>query len=172
MHCLYTRTLLFAAVLTGSAICEGNAQPALERALNDEVAMVDGDDEDMAKAVKEARATLPGFLKLAQNPRNTMHSIAVKVAVRDAKQTEYFWITPFKKTRYGYAGLIDNEPRLVKSVRANSRIRFKESEIIDWMYVEDNRMHGNYTSCAILKKESEEERLAFKKELGLDCSLY
>jgi uncharacterized protein YegJ (DUF2314 family) len=172
MHRLCISTLLFAAALTGSSACESNAQSALERALSDEVAMVDGDDEDMAKAVKEARATLPGFLKLAQNPRSTMRSVAVKVAVSDGKQTEYFWITPFKRNRYGYAGLINNEPRLVKSVKGNSRITFKESEIIDWMYVEGDRMHGNYTSCAILKKESEEERLAFKKEFGLDCSLY
>lgn len=172
MHRLCIGTLLFAAALTGSSVWEVNAESALERALNDEVAMVEDGDEDMAKAVKEARATLPGFLKLAQNPRSTMRSVAVKVAVNDGKQTEYFWITPFRKIKYGYSGLIDNEPRLVKSVRANSRIRFKESEIIDWMYVENGIMHGNYTSCAILKKESEEERLAFRKEFGLDCSLY
>ena len=164
-------TLLLAA-LTGFSICEAGAQSALERALKDEIVMVGSDDEDMAKAMKEARVTLPNFLKLAENPRRTMRAIAVKVSVRDRGQTEFFWINPFSKTKTGYIGRIDNEPRLVKSVRANSRIRFKESEIVDWMYVEDDKMYGNYTTCATLKKDTEEDRQAFKKEFDLDCDTY
>jgi uncharacterized protein YegJ (DUF2314 family) len=161
------------AVLAGHAqISSAKAQSATERALRDEIVMDDGNNPEMAQAMQNARASLPGFLKLAQRPRPAMRAMAVKVAVRDKDQTEFFCISPFSKTRMGYVGLIDNEPRLVKSVKINGKIVFKETEIVDWMYVEHDRMYGNYTACALMKNETSEERESYRKEFGLDCSRY
>src|SRR5262247_3331922 len=51
----------------------------------------------MAEAMGKARATLPEFLALARAPRPSTTDFAVKVAVRDGGNTEFFWITPFKE---------------------------------------------------------------------------
>ena len=32
-----------------------------------------------------------------------------------------------------------------------------------------NRMHGNFTACALLTKESPKDAAAFKKQYGLSC---
>jgi uncharacterized protein YegJ (DUF2314 family) len=172
MRLLPQSALSFALLLGCGNIVLAKELSVTERAKQDEIAMVDKNNADMTKAIGNAKATLPGFLKLMKKPRRSISAAAVKIGVHDKEQTEFFWITPFAKTSRGYVGIIDNEPRLVTTVKLHGKITFAESEIIDWMYVEDGRMYGNYTTCALLKNESAAERETFKAEFGLDCNLY
>jgi hypothetical protein len=75
------------------------AETAVDRAKEDEIVAVPKGDPDMAAAFRQARETLKTFLDLARTPRSTITSMAVKVAVRDAGETEYFWISPFSARR-------------------------------------------------------------------------
>ena len=36
-------------------------------------------------------------------------------------------------------------------------IQFKDAQIVDWMYLDDGAMKGNYTVCALLKREPKAE---------------
>jgi uncharacterized protein YegJ (DUF2314 family) len=100
-----------------------------------------------------------------------MDGFAVKVAIREGNQAEYFWITPFTVKDGAFSGEINNQPRLVHSVKLGQTITFDKSEIVDWMYLDDNKMKGNYTACALLKSASKREVEEFKKRFGLDCDL-
>lgn len=130
-----------------------------------------GDDPDMAAAMRKARATLPEFLALSRAPRPSATGFAVKVAVHDGSNTEYFWITPFKEQDGRFNGRIDNTPRAVKTVRFGQALDFSEDEIVDWLYVDSGKMKGNYTVCVLLKREPKEQLEAAKKRFGLDCDL-
>jgi len=60
-------------------------------------------------------------------------------------------------------------PRLVKKVKVGQTIRFREDEIVDWLYQQDGKMIGNFTACTLLKREPPKEAAAFMKQVGLRC---
>jgi uncharacterized protein YegJ (DUF2314 family) len=98
-----------------------------------------------------------------------MDGFAVKVAIREGDNAEYFWITPFTDKDGAFSGAINNTPREVHSVKLGQTITFGKSEIVDWMYMDGDKMKGNYTACALLKSASKQEVEEFKKRFGLDC---
>ena len=165
--------LLRAAVeagLTASAPSSQSvsSQSFLGKAESDEVALVGKDDPLMARAMSKARETLPGFFEVASHPAPDAHDFGVKIAVREGCEVEYFWIGPFTRAGDKISGRLDNRPRRVCSVRFGQTVTFAESEIIDWTYMDGNRMMGNYTARALLKNASPAERADFTRRFGLD----
>jgi uncharacterized protein YegJ (DUF2314 family) len=163
------------AILLGAAIAAGlgpqpaNAQTITQKAERDELAIVAKSDPVMAKAMSKARQTLPDFLNTAAAPKASMEGFAVKVAIREGDNAEYFWITPFTAKDGTFSGQINNRPRSVRSVQLGQTITFDQSEIVDWMYMDGDKMKGNYTACALLKSASKQEAEEFRKRFGLDC---
>src|SRR5262245_50211953 len=94
-----------AAVLSGSIAA---AETVSERIRRDGVAMVAPDDPEMTAAFRNARETLPGFLALVRKPRPTVTSYAVKIAIVDGVETEFFWISPFRERGRQFTGRINN----------------------------------------------------------------
>jgi uncharacterized protein YegJ (DUF2314 family) len=166
-------SLVFTSILVGALLVASNSfsESVLDRAKRDEIVMVPDEDPAMAAAFKKARATLDDFLALAKNPPPHLRTIAVKVGLSDKKETEYFWIVPFREESTGFAGQLNNEPRLVKTVKIGQEIRFTKKEIVDWMYVDTlkKKMEGNFTLCALLTRESRDEAAKMKKQMKIDC---
>lgn len=152
-----------------NVIAVANGQSVLEKSKRDETVRLRRDDPDMEAAFRKARATLKEFLALARNPRPTITNYAVKIGISDRDQKEFFWISRFAQHDGQLVGRIDNTPRLVRNVREGERISFKESDVVDWLYRENGKMIGNYTACALIKKEPQQQAEAFKKEYGLSC---
>src|SRR5437588_2487952 len=112
----------------------------------------------MAQAMRKARETLPDFLAMAANPKPGAEGFAIKFAVREGEDVEYFWIHPFQQKGEQFSGRIDNRPRTVHGVTFGQTVTFSQNEIVDWMYMDNNRMRGNYTVRALLKNASPAER--------------
>ncbi len=153
----------------GSLAKPAAAQSITQKAERDELAIVGKSDPVMARAMSKARQTLPDFLGVAASPKPGMDGFAVKVAIREGDNAEYFWITPFTDKDGAFSGAINNTPREVHSVKLGQTITFGKSEIVDWMYMDGDKMKGNYTACALLKSASKQEVEEFKKRFGLDC---
>ena len=162
--------LLSAAMAAGLSARPADAQSITQKAERDELAIVAKSDPVMAKAMSKARQTLPDFLSTAAAPKAGMEGFAVKVAIREGDNAEYFWITPFTTKDGSFSGEINNRPRSVRSVKLGQTITFDRSEIVDWMYMDGDKMKGNYTACALLKSASKQEAEEFKKRFGLDCN--
>jgi uncharacterized protein YegJ (DUF2314 family) len=147
------------------------AQTVLEKAARDEVAAAPNTDPNMAAAMRKAQSTLADFLKIAAAPAPSTQGFSIKVAVREGERVEYFWITPFTNNGSQFSGEINNTPRVVHSVKMGQTITFAQSDIVDWMYIENNRMKGNFTACALLKSVPKNEAEDFRRQFGLDCDL-
>jgi uncharacterized protein YegJ (DUF2314 family) len=76
-------------------------------------------------------------------------------------------LAEYKSSRRGYS--INITPWFAKTVKLGQVIEFTESEIVDWLYLENSRMIGNYTACALLKREPPQQTAAFMKQYGLSC---
>jgi uncharacterized protein YegJ (DUF2314 family) len=163
------------AMVLGAAIavCLGpnqlSAQTVTRKAERDEIAIVAQSDPVMAAAMGKARATLQNFLALSATPKPNTESYAVKVAIHDGNDAEYFWITPFTNKNGAFSGEVNNTPRMVHTVKLGQTIMFGEDDIVDWMYYDGDKMKGNYTACALLKSAPGSEVEEFKRRFGLDC---
>jgi uncharacterized protein YegJ (DUF2314 family) len=157
------------AFLTLSLAPALGADTAVDHAKRDEIMAVPKGDPDMEAAFHKARETLTDFLALARAPRPSIDNMAVKVAIRDRNETEYFWVGPFKEKDGAFVGTINNTPRSVHNVKLGQVISFQSSDIVDWLYRENGRMVGNYTACVLLKQVPASERQAFAREYGLNC---
>lgn len=162
------RAIMLGLVATSFAAC---GQSISERAQNDDVAYVDDDDPAMTRAFEKARATLDDFLQLAQAPKQGTEGYALKVAVTDGENTEYFWVGDFEARGDELSGVLNNEPETVKKYKFGERFTFTRDQVVDWTYMEPAtpRMHGNYTACALLTHEDPQEAEEFKRQYGLHC---
>lgn len=147
------------------------AQTVLEKAARDEIATVANTDPNMAAAMRKAQSTLADFLKIAAAPRPGTQGFSLKIAVREGERVEYFWITPFTINGSQFSGEINNTPRVVHSVKMGQTITFAQADIVDWLYIENGMMRGNYTACALLISAPKNEAEEFKKTFGLNCDL-
>ena len=112
------------------------------------------------------------FLALAASPRAGTLGYALKVAISDGRNTEYFWVNRFSNSGSTFNGNLGNQPRLVKLYKFDERIQFDRSQIVDWTYLDakNKRMMGNFTACALLSKESPADAEVFKQRYGLQCA--
>ncbi|HEY1386474.1 MAG TPA: DUF2314 domain-containing protein, partial [Dongiaceae bacterium] len=137
--------LMLAGVLAAGlfAPVAARSQTILQKAERDEIAIVADDDPTMAAAMRKARATLGDFLTIAAAPKPSMENFAVKVAIHDGDQNEYFWIDPFSNDNGQFSGRINNKPEMVHTVKMGQLIHFGRDEIVDWMYMDGGEMKGN-----------------------------
>lgn len=126
----------------------------------------------MREAFRKARATLEEFLSAAERPRQGTSDYALKVAISDGRNTEYFWVNSFSRQGSQFNGTLNNEPRLVKKHKLGERIIFSREQIADWTYIDraSRQMVGNFTACALLTKERPAQAEEFKKQYGLQCN--
>lgn len=178
MSKLYMFGGLVAAAVIGAQFLNSSSRPKVvgagsgitEAARRDAVALVATGDAAMEAARAKARAGVDEFLTLAARPPAGAGKFAVKLAVRDGEMVEYFWISGFVNQGQFYVGLLDNTPRMVKTVKQGQAMTFRRDDIVDWMYVERGAIRGNFTACALLSKESPAEREKFMKAYGLNCA--
>jgi uncharacterized protein YegJ (DUF2314 family) len=166
----YIAGLIFLGVVANNFLYGPYASGTLmDKARRDEVVLVANDDADMAAAFRKARETLPEFLALARAPQSTASKLAVKIAIPDGDGNEYFWLNQFAPHGNKYTGRINNTPRSAKQVTFGQVVEFSEDEIVDWLYMEDGKMRGNFTACAMLKREPPDQAEAMKRQYGLSC---
>jgi uncharacterized protein YegJ (DUF2314 family) len=117
----------------------------------DKVVMVNADDSEMSAAMAAARSKVAEFWRRLDKPADGETGFSVKVPVTDPNGTEYFWLTNLSLAGGKVAGTIDNDPNIVKTVRTGQRIEMAQDSVVDWLYMRDGKMYGNYTVRPLLK---------------------
>jgi uncharacterized protein YegJ (DUF2314 family) len=151
----YALTLLLAISLSGCF--SGTSKP-------DTFVETSADDEEMEAAIARARSEVDTFLAELEKPTGTDHS--VKAPITDKDQTEHFWLTGITFANDQFEGTIGNEPGMVSNVKFGQKWTVKKSDISDWMYMRDGKIHGNYTMRPLLKSMPEDEAAEFRKMLA------
>ncbi|RCS46144.1 DUF2314 domain-containing protein [Bremerella cremea] len=109
----------------------------------------------MNQAIAKAKETVDKFIKVLKSGKG--ENFAVKAPIRDGEQVEHFWITNISYKDGKFIGQINNEPGMVKNVTLGQKWTISKKEISDWMYMRDNKIHGNYTLRPLLKTLPEAE---------------
>lgn len=113
------------------------------------------DEQEMEKAIARARSEVDNFIAELNKP--TGHSHAVKAPIEDGDVVEHFWIADVTFKDGVFHGKINNDPGLVKNVKIGQAWKVKKEGISDWMFMREDKMHGNYTMRPLLKTLPKEE---------------
>jgi len=122
------------------------------------------DEQEMDAAIARARKEVDSFI--AELSKRNGSDFAVKVPIEDKEEVEHFWLTDIVYRDEKFHGVIGNEPGVVTNVKMGQKWSVKKSEISDWMFIRDGKMHGNYTVRPLLKTMPEEKAEAIKSMLA------
>lgn len=147
---------------------------------------------EMLAAISSARASLDGFLDLAEQPEPGMSSFKLKVLVRRGDALEYFWVMPFSRlavessgagvasdvresdAEHGgrivaFEGRLANTPQALSDLGLGELIRFARDDIVDWGYVRQGQQYGSFTVCAQFKYLPARAVDYFRRHHGFTC---
>jgi uncharacterized protein YegJ (DUF2314 family) len=135
------------------------AWPAMRPACaaEDQVIHVPANDTEMSDAIDKARSTLPQFWARYAKPGPGERNFSLKVRVIDNDRIEHFWVSRIEHKGEMLYGTIDNEPKIVGTVKLGERISFKDDMISDWMFMRNGKLVGNETMRPLLKRMPKEQ---------------
>lgn len=122
------------------------------------------DEQEMEAAIARARSEVDVFIKELSKRNGT--DFAVKAPIQDEDDIEHFWLTDIVYRNGKFEGVIGNDPAIVKNVKFGQTWTIKKSEISDWLFMRNGKMHGNYTMRPLLKTMPEAEAAKFRSMLA------
>jgi uncharacterized protein YegJ (DUF2314 family) len=137
--------------------------------IDDQIFYADESDRAMNEAIVKAKSKLDEFFMVSENPPYGADGFKLKVMVSDDSGVEHLWFSPFRKIDGGYAGVLVNEPGVIKSMEYGQVYAFKQSQITDWGYVLNGKQVGSYTVCVLFKTMPKEVVVQYKNDHGFDC---
>lgn len=166
-----TPSLLIASLLLSCAIHaheQANApgSSVIKRAGEPDCIQVTDDDKHMAQAVQKARNTTKKFIAALRSPKNNQSRFAIKKPFIEGDKVEHLWVNEVTFDGKMFHGKVDNEPVDIKAVRLGDEVSVRLEEISDWMYVQDGKLVGGYTICAVCRNLSPAEKKQFEQDAG------
>lgn len=105
-------------------------------------------DPEMSAAIATAVRRLPDFLAALQSGSGS--DFHVKVPIRHPGGREHIWMGAVQVAGDSFTGRIANEPVHLPDLRKGSPYQVRQSEISDWYFMRDGKMHGSYTTRVML----------------------
>jgi uncharacterized protein YegJ (DUF2314 family) len=81
----------------------------------------------------------------------------LKVPLPYAGGRELIWMGDVRVEGDEFTGRIANAPVHQRVIREGSPHRVKQTEIVDWYFMRDGKMHGSYTTRVMLKRMPPEQ---------------
>lgn len=122
------------------------------------------DQAEMDAAMARARSEVDYFI--AQLDKGDGTDFFVKAPIEDNGRTEHFWLSDVTYAGGQFEGTIGNDPGIVDNVTYGQKWSIAKSNISDWMFMRDGKMHGNYTMRPLLKTLPKEEAERYKAMLA------
>jgi uncharacterized protein YegJ (DUF2314 family) len=133
----------------------------------DEVYRVEGDDEDMNKAIENARLNYPSFVLAFKNADSSLSGFSVKIRFDYGEGNgEHMWLSDLHYRGTRLFGVLDSDPVNIHSVHAGDSLAIDVDRLSDWMYVKNSRMVGGYTLKVLYNKMTEKEKKEFREQLS------
>jgi len=122
------------------------------------------DDAAMDEAMADAREHLDHFIKAITESDPDEYSI--KVRIEDGDEVEYFWTADVKYADDHFSAIIANDPGVVTNVKIGDPVTVPRDEVADWLYLNGDLMHGNYTLRVMLPGMPPAEQKLWKSRMA------
>jgi uncharacterized protein YegJ (DUF2314 family) len=127
--------------------------------------VVTEDDKEMSAAMEKARKSVDTFIRAFQKQHAGQSDFGVKMAIRDGKKVEHFWVEVTRFDGKQFEGTISNDPTMVTTVKSGDHVKVEKNKIDDWMYVAKGKLVGGYTVRVLRDRLSAAERKALDDSL-------
>ena len=108
----------------------------------------------MQSAIATAKQKFGQFVDVLQSGDG--EKFAIKIAVTDNEVVEFVWLPDVVNENGTFKGKVRNEPTNVTNIHFGQSLGASEDEIVDWMFMRDGKMHGNFTMRPLLETLPEE----------------
>lgn len=123
------------------------------------------EEEKIYLSVEKAKNTLHYFVKVINNPSNIHANFSVKAKLRDDMREENLWVNDVKYNNFVFEGFLGNFPKVIKNVKYGDILKVNIDDVIDWMFIENERLIGGYSIRVARSLMNEQEREKFDKSL-------
>ncbi|MCU0433724.1 MAG: DUF2314 domain-containing protein [Bacteroidia bacterium] len=135
---------------------------------NDVIAEVETDDKEMNAAIELAKQTLYQFKNALQNQTARQGAFGLKVHFDlGGGMGEHIWLREVWMENNEYFGIVDNDNLQTTEVNYNDTIKVNPDHISDWMFVDQGKLVGGFTTRVLRKRMSPEERKEFDAGYGV-----
>ncbi len=110
----------------------------------DGVIQIEKEDAELKAAVETARKRWKEFEKAFAAGTGVNHSVKFKFTDK-TKQSEFMWVSVDKIDGGTVVGKLSNVPNFLTDVKEGDIIKRPNSEIEDWLYIEDKKMVGGFS---------------------------
>ena len=126
----------------------------------DHTTAVRDDDPEMASAIQEARATLPEFIEILKSPKSNQDSFLIKGRFQAGNNIEHIWVADISFDGKSFHGVVANEPETIPNLEFKQPITVARKNVSDWMYIQDGKLFGGYTTRLLRSRLTDAERKA------------
>jgi uncharacterized protein YegJ (DUF2314 family) len=106
----------------------------------------DSADEALGEIAREARETLPDFLRRLQSPRQGEGNFRLKDPFHAGEGSgfgrEQLWLRDIGFEDGSYYGILSNNPYYIPALKKGDKVPIDIEEISDWMYTRDGLIQG------------------------------
>jgi uncharacterized protein YegJ (DUF2314 family) len=129
-----------------------------------EIFRIEDKDEQMRKAVREARRNVHVFIAALRKPAKGQHDFEVKKPFVKNGEVEHLWLADVEFKGNRFQGFVDNHPHKIPGLKFGDRVSVNPDEISDWAYVDNGKLVGGYTIRVLAGNLTPERRKNFENE--------
>ena len=135
------------------------------RKSDDPVVKVEAEDSEMNTAISAAQASMTNFMTVFRAPQTNQQYFLIKGKFTAGDVVEHIWVADLRYDGSVFHGVIANEPESIPSLRFKQPVEIQLAQISDWMFVQDGKLVGGYTSRVLRKRMTAQQRRELDAQL-------
>ena|SRR5437870_1599188 len=128
------------------------------RKSGDPVVKVQAEDPEMNAAISAAQASITNFMTAFRNPQTNQQYFLIKGKFTAGDVVEHIWVADLHYDGDVFHGVIANEPESLPNLRFKQPVEVQVGQISDWMFVQDGKLVGGYTSRVLRTRMTAQQR--------------
>jgi uncharacterized protein YegJ (DUF2314 family) len=125
---------------------------------DDQVVAVNQQDAEMNAAIAKAHATLTNFIAVLSSPQTNQQYFLVKGKFTAGDVVEHIWVADVTFDGKVFRGVLANDPENIPGLSFKQPVEVPPAQVSDWMFVQDGKLVGGYTSRVLRSRMTDEER--------------
>ena len=122
---------------------------------------VEQEDKEMNLTILTAKTSLNKFDSALNSKDSTYDFFALKVRFQFENNGEHIWLREVVKKNGEYYGIVNNEPEYIANLKFDDTVKIVKNDISDWMYLENGKLRGGFTTRLLRVRMTTAERFYF-----------
>lgn len=125
-------------------------------------------EQAIEKGILTAKKTLQkDFLDVFEAKDDKNYNYSVKMNFKSFTEEEHIWLDNLRyDNSNALVGFLANEPKKHTHIKAGDQLKVVFEDVVDWMYLRDDVLHGGYTIKALREHMTDAQKAAFDEKSG------